>query len=437
MRGRQPRYIHSLFQKYGSVVRVGPSEVCFSDVSAFRQIYNTKETFVKSPLYETITDSPAPSIFSTADVELHRRHRRLLGPGLSETSVTRMGPSVHSKVALTVQRMKEEMEERGAADIYKWWTFMTSEITGELTFGQSFRILEGGKKDAFTSDLGNGGAVLAALRLTLPFIIKMAEHIPLGVVTEACKARKQTFRRADDMLSRHRHAVMADAENPQQSFFTELFLAESEEKLTWQEVRSNALTFLVAGTDTTANTLTYLVWAICQRSSVKAILLAELDQLPEKFDDTHLKSLTYLNQVIEEALRVYPAVATGLLRVVPPGGANISGHHIPGGSTVSCQAYSLQRDPQIFPGPDEFDPSRWTNPTNEMKHAMMVWGGGARVCLGVHLARAELRLGTACFFRAFPAARMSSVEGMSEKDMEPEMIAFTEPKGHRCLIECR
>lgn len=126
-------------------MRVGPNEVCFSDVSAFRQIYNIKETFVKSPLYETITDSPAPSIFSTADVDLHRRHRRLLGPGLSETSVAQMGPSVHSKVALTVQRMKEEMEERGAADIYKWWTFMTSEITGELTFGQSFRILEEGK----------------------------------------------------------------------------------------------------------------------------------------------------------------------------------------------------------------------------------------------------------------------------------------------------
>lgn len=379
-------------------MRVGPRGVCFSDVSAFRQIYDTKETFVKSPLYETITDSPAPSVFSTADVGLHRRHRRLLAPGLSETSVSQMCSSVHSKVSLTVQRMGEETEEKGAADIYKWWTFMTSEITGELTFGQSFRILEDGKvsvqplvliltvfltrcchqKDAFTSDLGNGGAVLAALRLTLPFIIKIAEHIPLGIVTAACRARKQTFRRADEMLAKHRQAVMADAENPQRSFFTKLFLAESEEKLTWQEVRSNALTFLVAGTDTTANTLTYLVWAVCQRPPVKAMLLEELGHLPEDFDDTALKSLGYLNQVIEETLRLYPAVATGLLRVVPPGGATIAGRHIPGGSTVSCQAYSLQRDPQVFARPDEFDPARWASPTDEMRHAMMVWGGGAR-----------------------------------------------------------
>lgn len=219
---------------------------------------------------------------------------------------------------------------------------------------------------------------MAALRLTLPFIIKIAEHIPLGIVTAACEARKQTFRRADEMLAKHRQAVMADAKNPQQSFFTKLFLAESEEKLTWQEVRSNALTFLVAGTDTTANTLTYLTWAVCQRPTVKATLVHELNQLPEGFDDTHLKSLSYLNQVIEETLRLYPAVATGLLRIVPRGGASIAGHHIPGGSTVSCQAYSLQREPQIFPRPDQFDPARWANPTNEMKQVMMVWGGGAR-----------------------------------------------------------
>ncbi|KAJ0119841.1 cytochrome P450 [Diaporthe amygdali] len=378
IRGKQPQYVHSLFKKYGPVVRVGPKEICFCDLSAFKQIYNTKETFVKSPLYETITDSPAPSIFSTADVELHRRHRRLLAPGLSETSVTQMCPSVHSKVALTIQRMREETEARGAADIYKWWTFMTSEITGELTFGQSFRILEEGKKDEFTSDLGNGGAVLAALRLTLPFIIKIAEHVPLGIVTQACIARKQTFKRADEMLTNHRQAVMADADHPQQSFFTKLFQAESEEKLNWQEVRSNALTFLVAGTDTTANTLTYLTWIICQNPVVKATLLEELSRLPESFDDAQLKSLKYLNQVIEETLRLYPAVATGLLRVVPPEGANIAGRQIPRGSTVSCQAYSLQRDPDIFPRPDEFDPTRWESPTYEMRHAMMVWGGGAR-----------------------------------------------------------
>lgn len=57
-------------------------------------------------------------------------------------------------------------------------------------------------------------------------------------------------------------------------------------------------------------------------------------------------------------------------------------------------------------------------------------------CLGIHVARLELRLAAARFFRAFPNARMSNVEGMSDADMEPEMIEFIEPKGHRCLVEC-
>lgn len=64
----------------------------------------------------------------------------------------------------------------------------------------------------FTRDLGNGAALMAALRPLLPFniVIKESGHIPLGIVTEACKARKQAFGRADDMLTKLRHAVVAD-----------------------------------------------------------------------------------------------------------------------------------------------------------------------------------------------------------------------------------
>lgn len=41
--------------------------------------------------------------------------------------------------------MHDEMKSRGAADVYKWWNFMTADITGELTFGESFRMLEKGE----------------------------------------------------------------------------------------------------------------------------------------------------------------------------------------------------------------------------------------------------------------------------------------------------
>lgn len=53
----------------------------------------------------------------------------------------------------------------------------------------------------------------------------------------------------------------------------------------------------------------------------------------------------------------------------------------------------------------------------------------------MHLARIELRLGAAFFFRAFPNARISAKEGMSEDDMKQKIFFLMAPKGHRCLIE--
>lgn len=56
-------------------------------------------------------------------------------------------------------------------------------------------------------------------------------------------------------------------------------------------------------------------------------------------------------------------------------------------------------------------------------------------CLGLHLARIELRLATAHFFRQFPRSEVSSREGMSDEDMEQVLHFLLSTKGHRCLLE--
>lgn len=214
----------------------------------------------------------------------------------------------------------------------------------------------------------------------IPLAEYLAEYISLGPVTRACAARNKTLQRSEEMLTRHRDAVMANPDAPTPSLFTQLFLAqdEEEEDLTPLEILSNALTFLAAGTDTIASTLTYLVWLVCRHPEVRVALLEELDELPTGFDDRHLKKLSYLNWVIEETLRMYPGVAGGLLRTVPSEGADICGYWIPGGTTVSCQAFSMHRDSRVFPNPHVFYPERWVEPSAAMMESMMAWGGGAR-----------------------------------------------------------
>lgn len=82
----------------------------------------------------------------------------------SESSIKTLEPTVRSKASLAVHRIREEMETRGAADVFKWFLFYSTDVIGELSFGESFRMLEIGK--VTKSEVRE--ASLALSRLTYP-----------------------------------------------------------------------------------------------------------------------------------------------------------------------------------------------------------------------------------------------------------------------------
>jgi cytochrome P450 len=365
----------------GAVVRVSPDEVDFSDVAITKEIYGVKEVYLKSPFYKKLTPPGVSSIFNVSDTQLHRRYRRLLSGGMSESSLKSMYPAIQANVNLAIQNMRDEMKQRGAADVFKWWLFMATDIIGELTFGESLRMLEQKQKNQHTLDLENA-AFVGALRSTFPAFLFHSKLLPLPVLKRAARATMRAYRDAEESVARHQRLEQADPTTAKPTLFSKLYQASEDDQLSLQETRDNAMAYLVAGSDTTSNSLTYLVWAVCRHPHVKAALLQELAaSLPsddDGFGDRELKQLPYLNAVIDETLRIYGAAASALPRVVPPGGASLAGYWLEGGTTVSSQAYSLHRDPVTFPRPEVFDPSRWEAPTRAMKDAFFAFGGGAR-----------------------------------------------------------
>lgn len=157
---------------------------------------------------------------------------------------------------------------------------------------------------------------------------------------------------AEQSIQRYRTSLAADPTLAKSTLFTKLFDA-GKEGLSDEQIRAEALGYIIAGSDTTANTLTYLLWSVCGRKEVKQALLNELQGLPEDFHDEHLRALPYLQQVIEETLRLYSAAPAALPREVPQAGADLAGFQIPGGVTVTTQAYSLHRDHVVFPEPEK------------------------------------------------------------------------------------
>ncbi|KAF6820296.1 benzoate 4-monooxygenase cytochrome [Colletotrichum musicola] len=427
-----PDWVHALHARYGPVVRISPHEVDISDPATCQRIHSVKGGFLKSPFYSLlITDSS--SVFNEIRPDIHRKYKRLLSNPMSETGLKTFLPRIDGKVRLAIERIQQEGKKRGAADIAKWFMFLSFDVIGDLTFGEGFGQLESGVKNRSVNDFVSLGFV-GGLRSMFPTISWLSLYLPIPVFRDATKIQYRTFDYAQGALDRHAKRVEELGSDPQPTVFSKLYTAGAEDVWTPIEIRDNAQVFIVGGSDTTANSMIYLIWAVCKIPDVRKKLLKELEGLREDFGYDELREMPYLNCIVNETLRLYTALPCGLPRIVPAGGADLAGHFIPAGATVTTQAYSLHRDEHAFPDPYRFYPDRWENTTQEMKDCTMPFGGGSRTCLGRHLARIELRLITARFFKNFPNATVSELEGMCDKDMEPALHFLMVPSGHRCLI---
>ncbi|KAJ6780315.1 hypothetical protein PWT90_09911 [Aphanocladium album] len=396
----------------GRTVRVGPNFVAINGIGDVKKVYNTQETFPKSPFYNTFESPSLPrNIFSTSNVVFHCRYRRPLGGAMSESSLKSMIPELQRRAEMAMDSIATEIETRGAADINKWSLFFTSDVIGDLTFGEGFNMLESSVQNQYSKDLHRASKTVG-VSTQLPALVKYARYLPFEP-----KAIQDIRLAVLRMVTYAKHQ------------------GSDDDLMTEDELISNALTYLVTSTDTTSNTLTYLVWAISENDTIRARLVDELAALPTDFCDTDLKTLPYLGCVIQEALRLFSSAPAPLPRVVPRAGAVLGGYQLDASTEVATQAYSMHRNAHVFEDPYCSNPARLENETRDMKDSMTAFGRGNRACIGMHLAIMEIRLITAHFYRRFPNAKISAIESMSRTDMEPAMIFLASPSGSRCLME--
>ncbi|KAM0231388.1 hypothetical protein ACHAPO_008498 [Fusarium lateritium] len=207
---------------------------------------------------------------------------------------------------------------------------------------------------------------------------------------------------------------------------------DKENALSDVEMQQEAAELMITGTDTTSNTLTYLLWSVLKNPDIRTKIEEEVSTLPTDFKDANLVKLPYLNAVVRESLRLYGAASGSHERDVPLGGWETCGYFIPDTATVFTQAFSLHRLPGVFNHAYRFDPDRWLSPTPEMEEAYIPFGGGSRICIGIHLAYMELRVTTAAFFRKFRGASVHP--SLTDDDMDMENYTLITPKSHKCFI---
>lgn len=164
-------------------------------------------------------------------------------------------------------------------------------------------------------------------------------------------------------------------------------------------IASEMMDHLIAGYETTAITLSYVMYELSRNAPLQEKLRTELLTLspPITHESTILPSfssldaLPILDAVVRETLRVYPAAAAPLPRVTPSDKPTVlEGYSIPGGVTVGSSALTLHRNKDVFPDPDSWLPERWLGVKRERLAEMNRWfwpfGSGGRMCIGNHLA---------------------------------------------------
>ena len=144
---------------------------------------------------------------------------------------------------------------------------------------------------------------------------------------------------------------------------------------------------LHAGHGATGITLTYLMWELSRNGDIQDSLRDELRSLRDAGQSPEHSEL--LENVLMEALRLYPAGGGPFPRVAPPD-AKIAGFTIPAQTIVTASPYTLGRNSEVFPDPESWLPERWQKANFERKKQMKQWVwsfiSGSRICIGEHLA---------------------------------------------------
>ncbi|KXL46389.1 hypothetical protein M433DRAFT_165487 [Acidomyces richmondensis BFW] len=437
LRGDRARYIHYLHEIYGPIVRTSPTEVSIADVSVARQVYKVGGPYLKTKWYDQFTGRTVRSMFQIRDPYTHGQLRKLASAHFSERYVATLEPTIIKKVKLAVLRMEEEVKSQGYSDAFKWFTFMATDLIGELSFGESFRMLETGKKNQYIFDLEKIGE-FGNIRAELSWFAALLGCLPFGPAKELPQALIRMDGYTEESLERYYSILRSDPDHVPPTLLTKMYKAVEDGTIPMAQMHREAAGYIVAGTDTTAEAATWAVWLLSQHPDIEKALIEEVATLPYNFNDEDLRALKLLGPVLNETLRLRSPVSQGLPRSVPSGGAELCGYFLPEDTTVSLQAWSMHRDPHVWPHPERFEPARWNEPTKEMLHSFVPFGGGSRICIGMHLAQMELRHALANFYRTFNCGmKPSRAHGFSEADMVPMFYFLTPPKGKRCLLQCR
>jgi cytochrome P450 len=319
------------------------------------------------------------------------RQRRLIQPLFTRRQVAGYSALMAEESAALAERWAGGPD---TLDVHEEMIHLTLRVVGRSIFGADVDRAADVLRWAFpivTAHTFRRGTTPVALPASWPLPANRraarARRALYGVVDELIERRKASGADGDDLLSR----LLASRD------------ADTGEAMADQQVRDEALVFLLAGHETTSTALTFTLHLLGrhpdEQERVHAELAAVLDGRPPTAEDAHALERTAM--VVKEAMRLYPpAYATGRRAEAAD---ELGGYRIPEGAEVAVSPWATHRHPRFWDDPEAFDPERFTPEREAARHpyAYFPFGRGPRACIGSNFAMLESLTAVAVLVQRF------------------------------------
>jgi cytochrome P450 len=386
--------VHKLHLRYGPVVRIAPNELSFVEARAWKDIYGHRvgsSEFHKDPSQTFLQDTKHPHIIG-APREQHSKLRKLLSHGFSDKALREQGAVLNNYAMKMIDGLKAKGSE--PVDLVQWYNFTTFDVIGHLVFGESFDCLSNSTYHPWVSMIFSTARIVTWTR-AISRVIPMDMNLLLALAPKrALREHNATWQMTREKLLRRKERIIDYTD-----FMTNLLDAERKGIVDEQDLQSNVPILVVAGSETTATSLSGTTYFLMKYPATYARLVDEIRSKFRGHDEISLariNELSYLPAVLEESLRMYPPANSNHPRVLPPEGATICGRFIPGNTLVGIPHYGCFHSPENFKDPDEFIPERSLNEDGRYAHdkreAIQPFHVGPRNCIGRNLALIEMRL---------------------------------------------
>ncbi|KAL8921531.1 MAG: hypothetical protein Q9208_005685 [Pyrenodesmia sp. 3 TL-2023] len=438
--GVEVQTIHQAHLNHGPIVRLGPNEISVNCVDGgLRTVY--AGGFEKPYFYDQFDNYGVPCMFSIKESKPHSIRKRMLSNVYSNTYVQtsrdgfwlfrsilfdRLIPVLESAAKSDSPVDIHELNYATTMDFICSWLFGLGNDSNFIRdvqmrrkylgwhFGRSEHSFWFAEVPTLTQWLQKIGIRLRPKWVDLAndgmqaYLLQLCRRADQSMQTEIAESERDQ-RTRPVVYSQLADSLKASIAKPEEG---EKEQVSEEIKL---HIASELLDHVIAGMDTSAITLTYLLWEMSQHPEHQLALRRDLRKLSPTLvrENSHtlpsarsVDTLPYLHSVIMETLRLHPAIPGPQPRITPPTPTSIAGSPpLPGGVRVSAQAYSLHRNEMVYGKAEEWQPKRWLylepQKTEERMRWFWAFGSGSRGCIGKNFAMQELKFVVAAIYSNF------------------------------------